>query len=357
MLKRLSETQISLHRGGQHASNVRIVDHALPPYERHSPSYRKNGLLGLASGLLIGLGLAFFLSYIDRSLRTSQDVERYLQLPPLGIIPAVESGGEKTYAMLYRRHSHKRSEGEEPTSIELLPHLHPRSRIAESYRAFQLALFRSRAGGVKTAVITSSFADEGKTATSVNLAIVLGQLGKKVLLVDADLHKPHLHEVLSVSNRTGLVSILADGVDPASAVAQTDLPGVFLTPSGPSAPNPSVLLASEAMSSFLESVGVTFDFIILDVPPVMAVADALILGALTDGVVLCVNGGQTPRERVVRARNRLLRANVRILGVLINNLKEQTDRYRRRYGYEDYQGPSRYGEEQTAVSASVARLT
>jgi len=102
---------------------------------------------------------------------------------------------------------------------------------------------------------------------------------------------------------------------------------------------------------------VTFDFVILDVPPVMAVADALILGALTDGVVLCVHGGETPRERVIRARNRLARANVRILGVLINNLKEQPDHYRRRYGYEDYQGPSGYGEEQAAVSAGSARLT
>jgi polysaccharide biosynthesis transport protein len=357
MLKRLSETQMVLHRGGQHVSNIRIVDHALPPDQRYSPSYRKNALLGLASGVLVGLGLAFFLSYMDRSLRTSQDIERYIQLPPLGIIPAAQESSGKTYSLLHRRHSHKKREGEEPASIELLPHVSQRSRIAESYRAFQMALFRSRAGGVKSVVITSTFAGEGKTATSVNLAIVLGQLGKRVLLVDADLHRPHLHEVLGVSNRIGLVSILADSVDPASAVAKTDLPGVFVIPSGPPAPNPSVLLASEAMSSFLESVGVTFDFIILDVPPVMAVADALILGALTDGVVLCVHGGLTPRERVVRARNRLIRANVRILGVLLNNLREQPDRYRQRYGYEDYQGPSGYGEEQAAASAASARLT
>ena len=180
MLKRLSETQMVLHRGGSHVSNVRVVDHALPPGSRYSPSYRKNGLLGLASGILIGVGLAFFLSYIDRSLRTSQDVERYLQLPPLGIIPAVESSGGKAYAILHRRHPLKKREGEEATSIDLLPHLHQRSRIAESYRAFQMSLFRSRAGGVKSVVITSSFAGEGKSSTSVNLAIVLGQLGKRV---------------------------------------------------------------------------------------------------------------------------------------------------------------------------------
>src|SRR5262249_51593761 len=126
MLKRLSETQIVLHRGGSHASNIRVVDHALPPRSRYSPSYRKNGLFGLASGILIGVGLAFFLSYIDRSLRNSQDVERYLQLPPLGIIPAVEGSGGKTYAILHRRSAHKRREVEEASAIELLPHLHPR---------------------------------------------------------------------------------------------------------------------------------------------------------------------------------------------------------------------------------------
>ena len=149
---------------------------------------------------------------------------------------------------------------------------------------------------------------------------MLGQLGKRVLLVDADLHKPRQHEIFSVSNRVGLVSILAEGVESARVIVKTGIPDVFLVPSGPACPNPSGLLSSEAMSKFLELAALNFDFVIVDAPPVGPVADALLIGNLVDGAVVCVKGGKTPREQVAQVRDRLLWANVRILGVLLNNL-------------------------------------
>ena len=322
LLKRQAETEMLSRLSGDRVSNVRIVDRALPPRGRFSPSYKKNGLTGLVAGTLFGVGLAFFLSYLDRSLRTLEQVEQYLHLPALGVIPAVDTVGKRSkygYNLIAR----KTVPAEAPETIELLPHEHPRSRVAEAYRAFRTALLLSRPGGVKSLVVTSSFSREGKTATAVNLAIVLGQLGKRVLLVDADLHRPRIHEILRVSNRAGLVSILAENLEPVQAIVKTGLPGVSVVPAGPASPNPSGLLASEGMTRFLELAAMNFDHVVLDAPPVQPVADAILLGHKCDGVVLCVKGGETPRDQVTRSRDKLLRSNVRILGVLITNLTEQ----------------------------------
>jgi capsular exopolysaccharide synthesis family protein len=189
----------------------------------------------------------------------------------------------------------------------------------------------------------------------VNLAVVLAQLGKRVLLVDADLHRPRLHEVFHVSNRTGLVSILAENVNPARAIVNSGVPDVFLVTSGPSSPNPSGLLSSEAMSSFLEYSRTNFDYVILDAPPVAAIADALVVGYQTDGIVLCVRGGVTPRDQVARVRDRVVRSNVRILGVLISNLDETAGAYGTLSHDETYYGEAiGQGEEQSVASAARA---
>ena len=177
-------------------------------------------------------------------------------------------------------------------------------------------------------------AREGKTTTAVNLAVVLGQLGKRVLLIDGDLHKPRLHETMSVSNRVGLVSVLAEGVEASKAIQRAGVPGVNVLTSGPMSPNPSVLLASEAMAKLLAAARNSADYVVVDSPPVNLVADALILSNLADGVVLCVQGGVTPRETVLRARDALRRAGANVLGVLINAVPEEGAGY----GYGSYGG-------------------
>lgn len=353
LLKRQSETEVSSRLSGSRESYVRVVDRAVPPTSRFRPSYRKNLLLGLLVGLAGGIGLAFFLEYMDRSIRRLEQVEQQLGLPALGVVPHVGSSGGKGYGYGYgygrlkygygrrkRKETLTEGEPEEPAPVvELLPHSHPRSAVTEAYRAFRAALLLSRAGGVKSIVVTSGFPGEGKTTTALNLAVVLAQLGKKVLLIDADLHKARLHEVMKVSNRIGLVSILAQEIDAQTALHTTVVSGLAIITAGPSSPNPSGLLASEAMRQLLKAAEKTFDYIVFDSPPVQTVADALILGNMADGVVLCVKGGETPREQVARARDRLLRANVRILGVLINNLSEPSSGYRGKYdSYERYSG-------------------
>jgi capsular exopolysaccharide synthesis family protein len=367
LLKRQSETEVASRLSGQRESNIRIVDRALLPTSKFSPSYRKNGMMGLLLGLAAGVGLAFFLEYMDRSLRKPEQVEQYLGLPALGVIPTVGLSHKKGYGYGgygyggygydNRRKKSKPATAsgveELPPSIELLPHEHPRSTTAEAYRAFRAALLLSRAGGVQSLVITSGFPSEGKTSTAVNLGIVLAQLGKSVLLIDADLHKPRLHEILKLSNRTGLVSILAEEVEPTRAIQATQVPGLSCITSGPGTPNPSGLLSSEAMEKLLEFARMNFDYVITDSPPVQAVADALILGAHTNGVVLCVKAGKTPREQVARARDVLRLSNVRILGVLLNNLAEKGPGYGGKYYYRSGTELA-YGDVQPEAQKKVA---
>lgn len=343
LTKGQEEAAVAMRMKGERSSNVRIVDRALPPLSRFKPSRKQNLMVGLAVGSLLGVGLAFLLAYLDRSLRTGEEVEQHLHLPALGLIPAAgaAAGGAYYARRLLRR---KPAEGaEDGTAIELLPHHQPRSRIAESYRAFRTALLLSRAGGVKSIVITSSFPGEGKTATALNLAVVLGQLGKRVLLVDADLHRPHLHEILRVSNRVGLVSVLAENFEPSRVIMKTEIPDVFLVPAGPSSPNPSGLLASDAMRRFMELAAMNFEYLVLDAPPVAPVADALLLGSQVDGVIVCVRAGKTPREQVAKVRDKLLRSNVKILGVLLNALDAS-------------EGPEAYPYDQAYYAPAVERL-
>ncbi|MGA7613944.1 MAG: polysaccharide biosynthesis tyrosine autokinase [Thermoanaerobaculia bacterium] len=340
LLKRQAETEINSRLRGERVSNIRVVDRALPPTVRFRPSYRRNGMLALFLGALAGLGLAFLLEYLDRSIRTPEQIESILRLPPLGIIPAVGESNGKGYGYGYGKYFGKRktkqgpkAAGEDACVVELLPHTHPRAVVAEAYRAFRASLLLSRAGGLKSMVISSTLPGEGKSATAVNLAAVLGQLGKKVLLIDADLHKPRLHEILKMSNRQGLTSILAMNAKPAEIIQQTQVPAVWVVPAGPNSPNPSGLLASDAMKRFLEFAFENFDYVLLDTPPLSLVADAMVLGAATDGLVLTIHGGKTPREQILRVRDMLQRGNVRILGVLLNNLREDAGGYGQYYYY------------------------
>lgn len=344
LFKRQSETEVTSRLRGAHESNIRVVDRAIPPSGPYSPSYRKNLTLAAFLGMAFGVGLVFLLEYLDRSIRTMEVVESYLRLPALGIIPAVSSA--KTYGYGYgygyiygsRRRKAAQKAGEtgpekpkEAIAIELLPYEHPRSSVAEAYRALRAALLVSHPGGVRSVVVTSANSGEGKTATSINLAVVMAQLGKKVLLIDADLHKARIHEVLKISNLVGLVSILAENFDLTRAILPCSVPNLYVMPAGPHSPNPSGLLASEAMEKLLKLALAKFDCVILDSPPVQLVADALVLGAQADGVMLTVRAGKTPREQVAKARDKLQRAQVRILGVLLNRLEERDDRYGHSY--------------------------
>lgn len=353
--KRQAETEVTARLRGQRVSNIRIVDRALVPGRPFSPSYPANLWEGLMIGVMGGIGLAFFRDLLDRSLRTIEDVERYLRLPALGVIPAVGAGavGRSWYGYGGSQKRKQKNVDPDEAKIELLPHQHSRSAVAEAYRAVRAGLLLSQAGGIRSIVITSCLPAEGKTSTALNLAIVLAQLDKRVLLVDADLHKPRLHDTLRMPNRTGLVSILVENVSPTRAIQPTNIPGVSVITSGPPTPNPSGLLSSESMKTLLEFAEMNFDYVLIDSPPLELVADAMLIGSQTDGVVLCVEGGSTARDRVLRVRNLLAKSNVNVIGVIINKLREQAFGYGYGYGksYRYYGAGKSYGDT-TSVKAS-----
>ena len=338
--KQLSEAEVTARLSGSATSNIHWVDHSLPPY-RFNLSMQKNLQSAFPLGLVLGLAAIFFLEYMDRSVKTPEDLERVTKLASLGVIPAAGSFSKQSgYSYGYGRTTPRLRaiEGgdDKDGGVELIPHTDARSPIAESYRAFRTSLLLASANSPKVIVITSSFAREGKTTTSVNLATVLAQMGKPVLLLDADLRRPRLQKVFQGKMNLGLVNYLAANIPLDDIIQPTDVPNLSVVLSGPIPPNPSELLASDRMKHLIAEMRAKYAYVIFDSPPVLAVTDAIVLAAAADGVVLTVHGGKTPRELVQRSAERLRQANIPVLGALLNNLDLHQYGYTYKKGYYEY---------------------
>jgi capsular exopolysaccharide synthesis family protein len=343
LMRQQSETGVVASLQIERDTNVRIVDRALVPPGPFRPSLRRNLSLGLAMGLALGVGLVFALDFLDRTLKTPEEIERYLGLATLGVIPDLHDGGASYgYRQRYgaavpksgaapRKWLDKKPSAAAP-AIELVPHHRPRVGISEAYRGLRTALLLSSADELRLLCVTSATASEGKTATSSNLAVVLAQLGRRVLIIDGDLRKPRIQEVFRISNRDGLVNYLTGGATLEQVVHGTQVPGLYVTPSGPIPPNPSELLSSERMAGLLAELRNRFDLVILDTPPVLAVTDAILVGSQADGTVLCLRAGRVPREEARNCYRRLRLAGVRVLGTVLNGYRSR-ERGGNRYRY------------------------
>lgn len=334
--RQLSETQVAARLRGSATPNIHIVDHAELPGSRFNLTMKRNMQNAFPLGLILGLAAVFFLEYMDRSVKTPEELERVTGFASLGVIPSAASSSTRQSGYGTARGAGLRAVEPPPAGVELVPHSDARSPIAEAYRAFRTSLLLASASSPKLIVITSSFAREGKTTTSVNLATVLAQMGKPVLLVDADLRRPRLQKVFPVKPNTGLVNHLAANVPLPEIIQPTEVPNLSIILSGPTPPNPSELLASDRMKHLIEEVRSRFAYVIFDSPPVLAVTDAVVLGANADGVVLCVHGGQTARDDVQRSAERLRQANIPVLGAILNNLDLHQYGYAYRKSYYDY---------------------
>ena len=373
LLRRESETGVEARLKGLRTSNVRVVDRARVPVSPSSPNKRRNLILALILGLGGGVGLALLFDFLDNSVKTSEDVERYAGLPTLGVVPKFSlEGANKAYSYGRRLKGRKEpkqleagtgevveagaapsGEGSADVSagagapfvaavetaeahraIELVPHYFPNSRLAESYRSIRTALLLSSADHpVKTIVVTSALPGEGKTASTANLAVTLAQSGKTVVLVDADLRRPRQHRLFKVKNTFGLTTYLTDSVPIKDVIKSTEIPNLFLINAGPIPPNPAELLGSEKMTRFIKMMGEECDYMLFDLPPMLEISDALVLGAKVDGVVLVVWGDKTSREALKKVREKLDMLKVRTLGVIINNV---TLPHHGQYYYKDY---------------------
>jgi capsular exopolysaccharide synthesis family protein len=368
--KKQNETEVTARSKGLGTSNIRWVDHAPLPSTRFNLSMKHNLQNAFPLGVVLGLAAIFFLEYMDRSVKTPEELERVTKFASLGIIPSAASVAKSAYGYGYgygtgsagpRGTANLRPveppPGDPQRGIDLLPHLDSRSPIAEAYRAFRTSLLLASANSPKVIVITSTFAREGKTTTSVNLAVVLAQMGKPVLLIDADLRRPRLQKVFNGKMNLGLVNYLAANIPLEDVVQESGVPHLSVVLSGPTPPNPSELLASDRMKNLIHDVRSKFAYVIFDSPPVMAVTDSIVLAVNADGVVLCVHGGHTPREIVQRAAERLRQSNIPVLGALLNNLDLQQYGYSFKKSYYDYYDSEQDKEKDKDAAAQQQRVS
>jgi capsular exopolysaccharide synthesis family protein len=304
--------------GSDRGTDVRVETYSRMPHEPVGPARLRNIMIAFLLALVAGIGLAFLLDYLDDTVKSVDDVDRYIHLPALALIPSVRS--------------EKRLRGAEPlkssdtTALAMVTDV--RSPIAESYRHLRTSLLLSSAGTPpKTILVTSSQPSEGKTTTAINTAFMLAQTGADVLIIDCDLRRPRLHSHFNLPNTRGLTNVLSGESDVEDLLQPYDkLPKLKVLTSGPIPPNPAELLGSEEMRRLLSSLGEKFNHIIVDSPPAISFTDASILSTFVDGVILVVHGGRSSRAVVRRAKQQLLDVGAHIFGVVLNNVKVEKNR-------------------------------
>jgi polysaccharide biosynthesis transport protein len=374
LMRKQSETEVAVRLQDTRESNIRIIDKALVPGGPFRPSLRQDVTYGVLLGLLAGIACAVLIEFLDRTVKSPEEIERRLGLATLAVIHDIvdmdKAYGASSYGYGYaygepapeakvrvakgsadspgKSREKKALSAVASTQIELVPHERPRTLISEAYRSLRTGLLLSSARELKAIAVTSAVAGEGKTATAANLAIVLAQLGRQVLIVDCDLRKPRLHQVFRVSNRAGLVNQLTSSSDP-EPIFPTEVPNLWITPSGPIPPNPSELLSSDRMREWLRIMRGRFDFVVLDTPPALAVTDATIVGLLVDGVVLTLRSGKVTREEARLCRDRLRQSGIKILGAVLNRYRSLQGSLGKRYRY--YES---YGAEESERKAGSA---
>jgi capsular exopolysaccharide synthesis family protein len=287
----------------------RIIQPAPLPDAPVSPDYRVNLLFGLAAGLALGIGLALLRDRMSGRLRSSDEVEEYLEAPVLGLVPRVPDWRRRKRAYLVSA-------------------ARWRSPAAEAYRVLRTNVLWTASTGAKSIVVTSTHSGEGKSATVANLGVVLARAGKKVTLVSADLRRPRLHEFFRRDGLIGLSDVLTGRLPLDAVIQEVTLPSVApmdlssvslrLVSSGPVPADPAELLGSAAMSKVLEDLERMSDIVLIDVPPVLPVTDAPVVAAMTKNVLLVIGPNSATQASVVSARQQVERVGARILGGVLN---------------------------------------
>ena len=304
---------------GSSANALTVVDPATPPREPSSPRVLLSTLLAALVGLLIALGIAYTLEYLDDTVKSSEDVEAATGLATLGTVIKMKGDGGRSE--IYR----------------LATLLYPRGPAAEAYRTLRTNLeFAAVDEPVRTLLVTSSIPGEGKTTTASNLAVAFAQAGRRVILLDADLRKPGVHKVFDLPNAAGLTSLLrTDDVAIDDVVQATEEERLQVITTGLLPPNPAELLGSNRMKTILERLVAAADLVIVDSPPLQAVTDAAILSAITDGTLLVIDAERTRRGAAGHGREALAKADARVLGVALNRISARAGS---NYVYYDYYG-------------------
>ena len=311
---------------GDRGNEVSIENRSRVPRGAVGPPRMRNVAIAFVLSLVAGIGLAFLLDFLDDTVKSLDDVDRYIHLPALALIPS-GAGGKVPRLKGIPQVGGGGPGPNESTALAMLDDV--RSPIAESYRHLRTSLLLSSAGHPpRTILVTSSQPSEGKTTTAINTAFMLAQTGADVLIIDCDLRRPRLHAQFEVPNSKGLTTWLS-GERNLDNLLQTapKTPNLKILTSGPVPPNPAELLGSEEMRRLLGQLSERFAHIIIDSPPAISFTDASILSTMVDGVMLVVHGGRSSRAVVRRAKQQLLDVGAHIFGVVLNNVKLETQDY------------------------------
>ena len=305
LLQRAKETGVSRELK---TSNIRVVDAAERPSVPASPKKLLNFTLAFFGGGILAISLAFFFEYIDSRIKTPDEIRTYLGLTPLGMVPAVDPGSWQGNGPLI-------SNGVPPG-------------FAEAIRAIRTnVLFSSAEEGARTLVVTSTAPGEGKTMVAANLAVGLAQAGQRVLLIDADMRCPRLHDLFKHKQEPGLSNLMVGHAAPSACIRKSNAMGLWLLTSGRVPPNPAELLGSQRFKEFIRSLSEHFDTVVIDSPPTLAVTDAAVAAAAASGVVFVIGAEMTTRKAAKVAIQQLENARVRIVGAVLNKVELERNAY------------------------------
>src|SRR6266478_1019041 len=342
MLQRVKEASLA---SAMRDSNVLVVDRARPPLLPYRPSLPMNSAIGLCSSLLFGFGFVLLRERVNRRISVPGDAQVYLDLPELGVIPLDDSvlPRQISNGLNPRRPAPSlptwKSNGPELATWKRKP-----SMVAECARTTLTSILLpiENGEGPQVIVITSPCPGDGKTTVACNLSIAVAEIGRKVLLIEGDLRRPRLNSVFGVGNNWGLSDVLRasdplEDVSVSQLARETEVSGLYLLPGGSCGVTPSNLFYSPRMATLLKRLRGEFDMILIDAPPMIHLADARVLGHLSDGVVLVIRAGQTTTESALSACQRFAEDGTRVLGTILNSWDPKSTGVYGYGGYADYQ--------------------
>jgi capsular exopolysaccharide synthesis family protein len=304
-------------------SNVAVIESAELPETPFRPRKVRNMALSIMIGLVGGIGLAFLVEYLDNSIKTTEELERVVRLPALGVVPMLSTNGKEALG-------HEQSVG-------LVTYDKPKSPMGDAISNVSAALMLSLSGKPPAAItVTSPNVGDGKTSIAINLASSLAMTGKRVVLVDGDMRRPVDHKTFGLALQPGLSNFIVGNVSLEEIIQPTQVPGLFLIAAGSVPPNPVQLLSSQVFQDLLQQLRQEFQHLIIDTPPIIGFPDGRIISSLTDGVLLVFKHHATSRESGRLAAHLLEQVNANVFGVVLNMAQAGKFRYGDYYGYHDY---------------------
>jgi capsular exopolysaccharide synthesis family protein len=352
LLTHLKDANVS---AGLRATNIHVIDRAVPPTAPIRPDRMRNIMFALAAGLGLGVALALTREALDNSIKSAQEIEKLTDLPTLAIVPITNVTGEllRPASPRLKHLRHMSQESRSATALSVI--MKPGAPISESYRALRTSVLLSTAERPpQVLLVTSSQPGEGKTVTALNLSLSMAQKGGRVLLVDGDMRRPGVANALKLSIDKGLSGILTGAYEygPELLYKVERVDGLSVLSGGPIPPNPAELLCSMKMDALVKRLRQDYDHIIFDSPPVLPITDATILSSLADAVLMVVECEMTTRAALSRACGVIEHAGGKIIGTVLNKVDVRRDGYygyRYYHGYYSYTNKSYYSEEKGSV--------